>query len=60
MPTKKETNNEPTIFCETEYFPFEKKTGPVRFEPRTFAIPGVFVTCRPTVQETKKLDLIKK
>ena len=45
-------------FCfERENFPFEKKTGPVRFEPETFAVPGV--TSRPSVPETqKKCELI--
>ena len=30
-------------FFEPEYFPLEKKTGPVRFKPPTLAIPSVLV-----------------
>ena len=52
--TKKPTNREPIIFCDTEYFPFEKQTSPVKFEPRSFAIPGVFVTSRTKKPETQK------
>ena len=32
----------------------EKETGPVRFEPRTFAVSGVFVTSRPSLPETQR------
>ena len=39
---------------ETGYFPFEKKTDPVRFEPTIFAVPGVFVTSRPSVPHTQR------
>ena len=34
----KPTNNKPI------YLPFKTKTGPAKFEPVTFAVPGVFIT----------------
>ena len=36
-----------------EYFPFEKKTVYVRFEPKTFAVLSVFVTSGVSVQNTQ-------
>ena len=53
------TKDEPTIFFETEYSPFEKKTSPVRSKPTIFAVPGVFVTSRPSVLKTQKLETNK-
>ena len=46
------------FFFETDYFQFERKTGPDSFEHRTFGIAGVFVTSRLSVPETPKFDLI--
>ena len=45
------TNNRPKFF-EPEYLSFEKKQILVRLEPKTLAVPGVFVTSRLSVQET--------
>ena len=41
----------PTFF-ETNFFPLEKKTGPVGIEPRTFGVSGLFVTSKLGVPET--------
>ena len=39
-------------FFEPEYLPFaKKKLVLVRFEPRPFGVPGVFVTARLSVQD---------
>ena len=54
----RQTNNKPTTFIETEFIPLEKK-GPVRIEPKTFAVPGILVTSRPCVPETQRNMNIK-
>ena len=45
-------------FSETDFFLFEKKTGPVRFESGAFTIPGSFVLSRPGVPEMQKNEII--
>ena len=58
MATKQTKHSRLTIgghFFEKQDFQFEKqKQFLVRFEPTTFAVPGVFVTTRLNVQETLK------
>ena len=48
-----ETNKKPAFFL-TKFLPFEKK-GPVLTDSNTgpFALPGAFVTSRPTVPGTQ-------
>ena len=46
-------------FFETENLLLEKKQGPVKFEPRTFAATGVLVTSRPNVVESQKNELVR-
>ena len=50
----KPTNNEPTTFFETDYFPFEKKPGPVSFEPRTIAVRRIRYLQAKCAADTKK------
>ena len=52
-PTKhKQTIHKPKIFLKLNISRL-KKQGPVRFQLTTFAVPGVFVTSRPSVPETQ-------
>ena len=37
--TDKQTTNWPTILFETEYFPFEKKTGPTKIRTKNLCRP---------------------
>ena len=39
MKTNKQTNNWPSILFETEYFPFEKKTGPTQIPTQDLCRP---------------------
>ena len=47
----KQTNNRPKFFLNRNIYRLKKKN---RFDPKTFAFRGVFVTCRISVQEKRR------